>query len=313
MVIKKIIKSSFLLLFIFDLCKFSQVLATNKTHNFQQKIDSAKALIEECPTDTCKFKIIITFYWTNRSRYKDQLKEIGIQGYEIIKSSKNLRLRTEGYDLRALIYTDDQVYDSAFPLYYKELDLSKRIGFRDKTKYSLLNLGNLHLLTGNVDSALFYYKVLADFEKDQPFSKSLKEAAFYYIIEIYKQANKLDSVEVYQKKMYAFDKEKYKKTNINALMREAELNDDHDAILEVYVQIGILFLEQEKYGSALLYFNQALERNNFKNPFLEAHVYNLMGNIYLQQGNDSLALQYCLQSIQSLLVVKNKQLLIRNK
>lgn len=285
-----------------------QTTFANIAHGLDSKIDSICNIADKCPTDTGKFNLLVNFYWQNRAYDTDLLKEIGLKAFGVIKSSSNLKYLSDGFDLRAVLYNDEYKPDSSLVLFLKALHISQKIGYRHRTKWCLYNIGITHLLSEENDSAIFYFKKLLEFEKNQPVNKSFAEKALYGIIEIYSKINKPDSAVAYMMKLHEFRQKSADRNIINQSLKQAEMSNDTEALSKSYFQIGLLFFKQKKYGSALLYFNRALEINKSIDAILKTTVLVSISEIYLHQGNDSSALRYAKQAMQISKETNNKTL-----
>lgn len=296
--IKQITLPFLLILLIISIFSPVGSFAANSDSPLQDNIDSLKAVVSKCPTDTGKFSILINFYWQHRATERTRIKEIGLWAYEIAKYSDNLWMRSDANDVRGVLYFDELQYDSASTYFLKALNISKKIDYPNRTRWSLLNLAHLNKSLGQTDSALFYFKTLVDFERGQSINTSFTPEALYEIASIYEQLKQPDSAALYRLKLENLTPTIYAKRTINESMKAADNTNDFRALSIIYTQIGELFKDQKKYRSALLYFNKALEMNKATNNDLEVYVLNLIGDLYFRQGNDSLALVHTLKGFQ---------------
>ena len=107
------------------LTSFSSNFAERSDFTLKHEIDSLKILVDNCPTDTCKFAILTHFYWKISSSEVPKANEIGLWAFDVIKFSSNLKARSDGYDIMGNIFETEKKYDSADVFYTKALDISK--------------------------------------------------------------------------------------------------------------------------------------------------------------------------------------------
>ncbi|HEX2922259.1 MAG TPA: ATP-binding protein [Bacteroidales bacterium] len=274
--------------------------------------DSLILLLEDCETDTCRFRILYNYYWKYADKNHDRVKEIGEKAYSIIKYSDNIRLLTDGYDIKGGILEKQKQFDSAYIYFRRALNLSLKIKYRSRSQWSMYHLGlNLRNM-GYADSSLYYFKELqkqGSFNIESPSAPDvLKQIAFLFFEDYHLQ----DSAELYLNKILELsmgDPEKeseayltlmsfYYKTNqirrlfetIDAALVHAEEENYDKVIINIYDLIGDMFLVQKKnYETALLYYKKVLEICRSKYTDWEATILNDIGDLYLQMGNDSMA------------------------
>jgi signal transduction histidine kinase/DNA-binding response OmpR family regulator len=222
-------------------------------------------------------------------------KEMGLRAYDIINNSNNLKARSDGYDIRGNIYETEKKYDSAYIFYTKALNLSKIADHHFRTSWSLYKLGKLEILMGHPDSAIYYLKTFINFSIDKSINSALVTRAYYEIAYVFDHMQQPDSVQKYKLKYDSLYLNENDKERINFAMKLAESNADLGALSISYYQIGEVFYGQKKYRLALTYFTKALEIKDSKDLEFESCLNNFIGSIYLELGNDNLALAYTLK------------------
>jgi signal transduction histidine kinase/DNA-binding response OmpR family regulator len=314
----------FIFLFSFKTYTFCDVSTINNDS------DSLKNIVDTCTSDTCRFKILINFFWTYAEKDLNRVKHIGEWAYNEIKNSNNLRALSDGYDVMGFILEKEKKYDSAYVLFIKALVISKKIGYNPRTGWSYYHLGIINDALGHTDSALIYLKILYRFDVEKSYMPSACEV-LNEIAYIYERIEQPDSALHYHFMMLELsqqiqDKGKemdayvgiinfYNKTNntkkmlgyINEALKLAENTNNEKALTYIYYLIGDLFLKQKKnYEIAMIYYKKVLEICKEKNKYSEASVLNDIGNLYLEEGNDSLALIYVLQGLKKSREIKFK-------
>jgi signal transduction histidine kinase/DNA-binding response OmpR family regulator len=302
------------------------LILTSNTYGFNDKsqkheIDSLKTLVQNCTTDTAKFKILYGFFWNNYYSDYNKAKPIGLWAYNEIKNSNNLKALTDGLDLMGCIYEKENKYDSAYPLYQKALRISKTIGYTKRTGWSYFHLGLIKKNKGDVDSAAYFYKKAIDFNKSDGFDESvfdmLTETAYLYesnecqdsALLYYKNAityarkikNVSKEINAYFNIAWLYGKQNNTKTrveNLNKAMLLAEKSSNSEAILKVYYTIGNLFFtEKHNYDLALQYYLKALEKCPLKYKYNISSLNNEIANVLIAKGEDSAALRFTLISL----------------
>jgi signal transduction histidine kinase/DNA-binding response OmpR family regulator len=259
--------------------------------------DSLKSLVNKCSTDTGKFAILSEYYWEYGLSQRPYIKNIGLWAYDIVKNSSNQKIRSDGYDIRANIYLNEQKYDSAYPFFLDALAISKKLGYNLRIGWSLHNLGLINKNIGRNDSALFYFKTLVNFDIQTSIKSWRTIEALNAIVSIYETTQQPDSALFYRSVRLRLSRKIYEKGYINEAIKLAQSTDDVKALSLNYFQIGQIFLYHKKYEIALTYLLKALELSKYKNIDFEAAILNVIGNLYLEQKNDRLALEYTLKSL----------------
>jgi signal transduction histidine kinase/CheY-like chemotaxis protein/AraC-like DNA-binding protein len=278
--------------------------------------DSLKILVEQCNTDTCRFSILRNYYWAFADTDFERAKPMGEWAYGLIKNSKNIVALTDGIDIKGCILEKENKYDSAYVLFQKALALSKKINYNQRTGWSYYHIAYLNEKMGNIDSALYYYKTLADFDIKAGFSVDACNV-LNITGSLYDQINQPDSALFcfnkalkLSRQIKSIDQEInthfnlvwfYNKINnikkelehLDQIIELAENSNNEKAILNVYYYIGNLFLEQKNnLDVALDYYLRILDKSHSKFEYLEVGILNDIGKLYIAKGNDSMALDY---------------------
>jgi signal transduction histidine kinase/DNA-binding response OmpR family regulator len=264
----------------------------------KNQADSLKVLVDKCTTDTGKFAILSEYYWEYGLSQRPYIKNIGLWAYDIVKNSDNLKARSNGYDIKANIFLNEQKYDSAYPLFLEALVISKKMGFNLRIGWSLHNLGLINKNVGRNDSSLYYFKTLVNFDINTSIKSWRTIEALNAIVSVYESTQQPDSALFYKLIRLRLSRKIYEKGYINEAIKLAQSTDDVKALSLNYFQIGQIFLYHKKYEIALTYLLKALELSKFKNIDFEAVILNVIGNLYLEQKNDTLSLEYTLESLQ---------------
>ncbi len=292
------------------------------TTNYTGDTDSLQSLVQNCTTDTCKFRILSDFFWLYGNYDLNRVKAIGEWAYREIEKSKNLKALSDGYDIRGFILESEKKYDSAYVFFLKALDISRKIGYHSRARWSYYHLGLIQAAQGNIDSALFYMNTVYKFDIEESDMASACDALYEKAM-IFLKAGEADSAIHNLNSMLALSREIgdkgkemnarltimsfYNKTNnlknllesINEALNLAEETDNQKALIKIYYLIGDVFIQQKKnYDIAMLYYKKVYEICKSKNKEWEATILNDIGALYLQQGNDSLALIYVNKGLQ---------------
>jgi signal transduction histidine kinase/DNA-binding response OmpR family regulator len=287
----------------------------------QHEIDSLKTLVQNCNSDTAKFKILYRYFWQFGQTDILRVKHIGEWAYNEIRNSKNLKLLSDGYDIKGCILEKEQKYDSAYPYFLKALAISKKIGYQSRITWSYYHLGLIQKAFGRTDSTLYYFKTLIDYEQKIGFTieacSMMIETAF-----LYEEIKMPDSALLYYNKVLAYSRqikniEKEIKTylilayyyrsqnnttrqleNLNIALILANKSNNDETIPAIYSQIGDLYFSQKRnYEMALLYYMKAIDKNPTTEYYLSAILFGKIANVYISENNYSLALRYTLKSL----------------
>jgi len=283
--------------------------------------DSLNAVLQNIETDTVKFEILRNYFWKYADTDFDRVKPIGEWAWREIEHSKNLKALSDGYDIKGCILEKESKYDSAYVFFLKALSISKQIGHHPRTGWSYYHLGKINESKGNLDSTFFYLKTLYLFDVDKKYNESACDVLIE-IGSIYQKYNQNDSALLYYNKLLQFSTSKnlkvkelkahfalidfYDHTNntakklatINEVLVKAENAKDDKALISIYSTIGDLFMQKKNYDIASVYFYKILDRCRLKDKYTTSVVLNKLGDLYLKEGNDSLALSHTLKGLQ---------------
>jgi signal transduction histidine kinase/DNA-binding response OmpR family regulator len=297
---------------------------------FNNELDSIQSLVQKCPTDTAKFKILYNFFWKHYDADFTRAKPIGEWAFNEIKNSKNLKLLSDGYDIKGVILLKEQKYDSAYPYFVKALSVSKKIRYNSRITWSIYHMGFIQKELGRYDSALYYYKTLIDFEQINGFAK---EAAEMMIVTaaLYEEIKMPDSALIYynnainycrqiknaEYEIYAYmyiasifkqqNNTKRQLENLNNALILAEKSNNNKAIPNIYFKIGYLYYNQKRnYEMALLYYMKALDKCLPDDQYLMSILYCNIADVYISKNNGAPALQYTLKSLSIARSIKHR-------
>jgi signal transduction histidine kinase/DNA-binding response OmpR family regulator len=321
----------FLFLFEFLFLSVNSYSATSKSDPFTA-IDSLKLLVQECPADTCKFAILCGYYWQNIEKNMPQVKHVGKWAYQEIKNSKNLKAFCDGLDILGCIFQSEKKYDSAYLVFQRTLAVSKSIGYHSRTGWSYYHLGIIQSALGRPDSALFYYKILVQFDIENGFSESacdvLNEIAFFfesnkkndsartYIAKAIDLSRQIKSINKEIEAHYYFaefyigqNKTKNALEHLNTALLLAEKTKNEKAIVSIYYLVGDLFFTHKRnFDIAIQYYLKVLDICPSTNKHLLAAVNNELAKVYLEVKNDSTALKYALTGLSIASSINHKHL-----
>lgn len=305
------------LLFIIVFVNFIKGNGQTDISVINHEADSLQSLINSCADDSCRFRILSSHFWRFADYDLERVRRIGEKAFETVRHTNNLRLLSDGYDLKGVIFEKDKEYDSAIVFFKKALDLSQKTGYVERTRWCYYHFGNILWAKGNADSALYYYRILNRDHVDIAGSPSefmvIRQMA--YLFDDHYQIS--DSAEKYFNKMLLISRRVgdaqseleshinlmnfYYKTNqikklleaINSALVIAEKNNHEKALINIYNMVGDMFLVNKRnYELALIYYNKVLEICRPRYKQWEATILNDIGDMYLNMGNDSLAMLY---------------------
>lgn len=296
--------------------------AANYFSDFTKETDSLRIAVMQCPSDTCKFTILSNFFWQNAYTKQNQVKRIGTWAYDIIRNSGNLKALSDGYDIKAQLMQDEKKYDSAFYFYEKALKVSQNIGYKSRIAWSFYSLANLKFMFNDYDGAIKNMKyAIQNFSEIKDTNEILTST---WMIAYYYQTINYDSaIFYYEKRLSLFERVPDSKLEIILCLEIANFYKRHNAIdksitlinraLEVagkvttvkesgkiYWTLGDFFFDNKKgiSNTALEYYEKAkIISDETKDSLLKAIIYNRIGNFYLKEGKDSMALSNQLVSL----------------
>ena len=306
------------LLFFLTICENSNA---NSTFTFQKDLDSLQQLLNECEIDTCRFNILLTYFWYYANANINRAKPIGEWAYREIRDSRNLKALSDGYDIKGVILESENKYDSAYILYRETLNISKQINYHARTGWSYYHLAIIHEAQGHADSALFYMRILYNFYESINYrnyacktlndigdiieKNDLSDSALYYYNKAILLSHEIQDTDQETRanlSIASFYKSRNDMKNelryLNSALLLAEETNNNKAIINIYYRIGDIFLSQKKnYDIALNYYQKVLDKCQTQNNWIEANILNEIGKLYIEKGNDSLAMTYILKSL----------------
>jgi len=303
----------------------------NNNSGLNSDKDSLRNEVHKYTTDTTRFFILSNYFWKYANTDLERVKDIGEWAFNEIKNSKNLKALSDGYDVKGFIYRDEENYDSAFFYFGRALETAKKIGYKTRIAWSYYHLGELNYLFGDFNSALDYMKYSVSYFTEVD-NYSGEAGSIFYISDMYDRMGIPDSAILFNNKRLAIFKNHsdtigeivgnlaissfYKNHSdsrksldyLKSALREAESMNNAQPVIKVYFAIGDFFAEQKKnYSIANDYYARVLEfaeRRNEKS--LEAQLLNQIGNIYMLEDKDSLALKFNLKSLAIAQEVKHR-------
>ena len=293
--------------------------------------DSLGNEVHKYTTDTTRFYILSNYFWKYANTDLEPVKSIGEWAYNEIKNSQNLKALSDGCDIKGFIFRDEENYDSSYYFFEKALESSKRIGYKVRIAWSYYHLGELDYLNGNFNIALNNMKYAVKYfnELDHYYDAG---TSMYYISDMYDLMGISDSAIYYNnKRLTLFTSHSdaageivsnlaisifYKNHNdirksldyLKEALGKAESMNNSKTLSKVYFSIGDFFAEQKKnYSSANDYYTRVLEfAVKYHIKILEAQLLSQIGNNYLQEGKDSLAIEFDLRSLALAKEVKHR-------
>lgn len=225
-------------------------------------------------------------------RLADFLMRMGQTEYTYGNHDEALKLYMESADLYRKINqpaSEASIYNEIAVLQRKNKNLEKSKEYVNaalalyKVAYdtngmatTLNNLGIVHEIEGNPDSALYYYRqavvLYVKYKCDLCISYSLD-----YMAGAFKTLHRFDSAFYYERR---------------SLEMRRKLNNTY-AITQSLMTMGEIYFEQEKYAEAIVYFNESAilcRQINFKD--FERRAYEFLSRCHKQTGNFKEALQY---------------------
>jgi tetratricopeptide (TPR) repeat protein len=291
----------------------------------QKQVSDRDSLLNEVgkySSDTSRFYVFSNYFWEYANKDLDRVKAIGDLAFSEIKNSKHLKALSDGYDIKGFIFREEENFDSASFCFEKALEISLGIAYNSRIAWSYYHLGELNYLFGNYRTALGQMKTALKYFRDLNYFNDIG-SSLYYISDMYDRMGISDSsILFHNSRLTLFESHSdtvgeivaglaisafYKERNDNkqsleylkVALRKAESMNNSQALIKVYFSIGDFFAEQKKnYTIAHEYYNRVLkfaEKNKYK--ILEAQLLNKIGNVYLLEANDSLALDYNLKSL----------------
>lgn len=284
--------------------------------------DSLIHEVSKCSSDTSRFAVVANFFWKYANSDLERVRPVGDWAFKVIKNSQNLKFLSDGYDIKGFIFRDEENYDSAFFYFEKALESSMKIGYKYRTAWSYFHLGELNYLFGNFSDAINKMKYSVKYFNELSYFYDAA-TSIYYISDMYDRMGLPDSAILYNNKrldiyrnhsdtigeivanlaISTFCKNHSDSRKsldyLNNALRKAESMNNAQTLTKVYFSIGDFFAEQKKnYSIANDYYKRVLEfaeKNHIKT--LEAQMLNQIGNVYLHEGKDSLALTFNLRSL----------------
>lgn len=312
---------------------FSFITRAGNNHLIlKNETDSLKSILSKCKTDTCKFDILSGLFWKKATTDLEPVKYIGQWAFQIIKNSQNPRALSDGYDIKAFLLQEEEKFDSAYYCFDKALKISKSIDYKFRMAWSYYHLGDLKATFNNQEGAIKDMKsAIQNFSAIK--NTDMVLASTWYIAYFYQTVNYDSAMAYYEKRLELFKKYPdknmeiflcleialfYKSHNnipkflelLNRTLEIAEKIDNDKELGNIYVTIGDFFFENKKRISnvALDYYKKAFAISEKTKDTLQiARIYDRIGNFYLKEGKDSMALTYQLISLGISKKLKNQR------
>jgi len=309
----------------------STVFTTISGQNLNTERDSLINEVQKYPDDTTRFLIFSNFFWQFANTDLPRVKSIGQLAFKEIKNSHNIKALSDGYDIKGFILRDEENFDSAYFYFERALESSMKIGYKSRIAWSYYHLGELNYLFGDFNTALNNMKYAVKYFNELDYYND-EGTSMYYISDMYDRMGIPDSAISYNNKRLALYKSHsdtvgeivsnlaisifYKNHNdsrksldyLKNALGNAENMNNAKTLSKVYFSIGDFFAEQKKnYSIANDYYTRVLDfARKYRIKTLEAQLLNQIGNIYLQEGKDSLALDFNLKSLAIAKEVKHR-------
>jgi len=308
-----------IILLLLFLAKYNSLHANPQSKNAS---DSIMQLVDQCPTDNEKLKILSDFFWKYAYDSIDFVRQIGYSAFEIIKNSDDIEAKTGGYLIKSFIYKWDLKYDSAEYYFNTTLQFAKIKNNQSVLATCYYYLGEINYITGNFDSALLYFKNATKYISTIRRYDDLR-ITVSVISSIYEQKGWLDSALIYRTRnidtlrahsdtlalalatVYLsayYKRQKNISKSVDCLRQVLEMMETYknpEVIYMVNCAIGDYFAEQKKnYPLALTFYREVLDLSEKKlDEGLRIELYDKISAIYHEQDKDSLALQFSLKSL----------------
>jgi len=180
------------------------------------------------------------------------------------------------YNRRGLIYESLGHFDSALMVFHKEADICRKLKNPERLGTVLENIGTIYMHRGEFTSSITYL-----IEAKSIFEQNKLEKSLPYI---YLKLGRIYS----ETKDYAIA-ENWLNKGINGALAQKDLVK---AAMGMNA-IGILYKNQEKFGQALVKFEQALTTiQTVKNIHLKMAIYDNIGSVYSSEKKYHDALKY---------------------
>ena len=301
---------------------FPSLLISINGQDLRKVRDSLNNEISKYSSDTSRFGILSNFFWKYANSDLERVKPVGEWAFNEIKYSHNLKLLSDGYDIKGFIFRDEESYDSALFYFERALESSMSIGYKSRIAWSYYHIGELNYLFGNFNAALDMMRLAVKYFNELNYYSDAATSV-YYISDMYERMGIPDSAISYNNKrlaIYTFHSDAigeivgnlaistfYKNHSdsrkslqyLNNALKIAESMNNAQTLVKVYFSIGDFFAEQKKnYPIANDYYTRVLEfAEKYHIKSLEAQMLNQIGNIYMLEGKDSLALTFNLKSL----------------
>lgn len=167
-----------------------------------------------------------------------QAQEYFLKAMELGEKTNNIPILIKIYNSLGRLYTYQDIYEMALPMYKKSLDLLFQVKDTTKISYALRNIGRNFKMTHEYDSTIFYFEKALHYSTPESRSSILKDLAYLYL-----------------------DKNQNEKA-FEYLTEAKKLATNQTALYPIYFSLGRYFSNIQQYDSAQIYLNKSLECPN---------------------------------------------------
>lgn len=180
-----------------------------------------------------------TYYYLGRV-YSDlqdalQAQKCYLKALELGKNSKDTRLFIRIYNSLGTLYSYQNIYEMALPMYKNALELLKQGNDSTNIAFALRNISRIFKQTQKIDSAIYYCQQAISYTT----SKSMPS--------LFNDLGNLYSVNQQYKEAFGF------------LNKARTLAPNKGTLLSIYQSLGELFIKKGQLDSAEFYLNQSVQ------------------------------------------------------
>lgn len=267
----------------------------------------------------CLLSLIFLFCWTGMTAQQREIDSLNT-----VLNQDNLHDSTKALVLKTLAWRYMNIKpDTAMLLASQSYDLSEKNGHRPGIKNGLNTIGGILLMTGNLREAAAYYGKLLKLEKQDQILPRLK-VAYNNLGSVYAREAAYDSALFYYNQSLEVARTlgipggiAHTLSNISIVLTDyGKLNEakaylqealdivgdsDNTKLLQgIWESLGKVYLLEKEYDEAVNAFESSLLHARQTNDRInEAAVNNLLGSLFLEQGDERKSLEYHRKALES--------------